>query len=517
MYHFSSKYGCTYLLYFYFFNVLGTNRGPTDRLQHIRKALNDMLLEALHVPLQAVFSNGRKDKLQPHQGPVGKKWSFSLDRSAVDKARQLSRLLGEAPREGGCPFMVSTNVMPESSKGRSCPFSAGRAPTAHKDRVSAAEDSVCPFGAANPALLRPATDRAAPGSCMSSCLQADESSQLQQPKAEAKCPFHFGHEDFSSVPSLPHTAPDMAAAQTEDEQPQTGAISEEELKQYEQAFAVESDEAMLQAYAALLADKVAEADRDSDVVPKRDSGDMGDAERESGSTPQHHGEKIQKADREAEDTPECNGPGHRPGQRIPPQHLQSPSHISSRTDADAVRHAECSGQGYETEASPSRVHQSSVQTRSAQAPEASSADAAAAAASMSDRMTACSSWLLSATAHSKAAIKAFSLEGLCHAHQRNMSLVGSCCDYLHQQPLRWHILMTICFGVQLAMTLYFSLVHQRYAFLTLHHCKLSVVTTYAEFVYLTFMILHLLLMLTCLLAHFTAADANSEPVPFYQA
>ena len=460
MYNFSSKYLLILLLCF---NVLGNNRGPTDRVQNMNKALNDMLLEALHVPLQAVFSKVRKDKLQLHQGPADKKWAFSLDRSAVDKSRQLSRLLDEAPQEGGCPFMVSTGVMMESSKGRSCPFSAGRAPTAHKDQVSAAEDSVCPSGAANPALLRPATDRGTSGSCVSSCLQSDESSQLQQPKAEAKCPLHFGHEEFSSVPSLPHTAPDMAAAQTEDEQPQTGAISEEELKQYEQAFAVESDEAMLQAYAALLADKVAETDRDSDDVPKRDSGDI---EREPGSTPQCHGDKIQKADREAEDTPECNGPGHRPGQHIPSEHLQSPSRISSCTDADAVQHTECSGPCCETEASPSKVHQSPVQSSSAQAPEASSADAAAAAASTSDRMTTCSSWLLSAAAHTKAAIKAFSRKGLCCAHQRSMSLLGSCFDYLHHQPSRWHILMTICFGVQLAMTWYFSLVHQRYAFLT---------------------------------------------------
>jgi len=32
---------------------------------------------------------------------------------------------------------------------------------------------------------------------------------------------------------------------------------------------------------------------------------------------------------------------------------------------------------------------------------------------------------------------------------------------LLQQPPRWHAVMAACFGVQLAMTLYFSLVHQR--------------------------------------------------------
>lgn len=32
---------------------------------------------------------------------------------------------------------------------------------------------------------------------------------------------------------------------------------------------------------------------------------------------------------------------------------------------------------------------------------------------------------------------------------------------LQQQPPRWHAVMAACFGIQLAMTVYFSLVHQR--------------------------------------------------------
>ena len=427
------------------------------------------MLQALHVALQADFSKVKKDKLRPHQGPASKKWAFSLDRSAVEKARQLSRLLDEAPQEGGCPFMVSSDVVPQPSKGRSCPFSSGRAPTAQEGLVQAEEETVCPFGAGNPASVMPAPDRAAPASCESSCLQADESSQLQQPKTAGKCPFRFGQGDSSPVPSLPHTAPDMAAAQTEHEQPQTGAMTEEELKEYEQAFAAEPNEAMLQAYAALLADKVAEADRDSDDIPQHDNSNMGKAERRPESIPQSCRNNMQKADGEAGGTPECNALGHRPEQSTQPAHHQTPSHTSSRTNTDAYPQAECSGQCDETEASPSRVHQTSAQTSSAQATELSSASAAAAAvataaaAPMSDMMTAHSSWLYAATAYSKAAIKALSLQGLCHAHHRSTSRVRSCCDYLHQQPCRWHVLMTICFGIQLAMTLYFSLIHQRYA------------------------------------------------------
>lgn len=428
------------------------------------------VLKALHWPLQAVFSEVRRNELRSPQGPTSKKWALSLDRSAVDKARQLSRLLDEAPQQGGCPFMVPTDVKPEPSKARSCPFSSGRAPTALEDLVPAAEASVCPFGATNLASVMPAPDRAAPGCYVSGCLQADESSWLHQPKAAAKCPLHSGGGSSSPVASLPHIAPDLAAAQTEHEQPQIGAMTEEELKEYEQAFAVEPNEAMLQAYAALLADRIAGADRDSDDAPQRDSGRIGEADREPDSTRQHDDDKIAEADREPEDTQCCNSPGHRPEEPTQPAHIQPPSHTSSHTKANAVPQAECSGQCHETE--DSRVHQSSQQISSAQETEASSASAAAAAvataaaASPSDRMTTRSLWLRAATAHAKAATKAFRFQGLHRAHQQSMRRVRSCCDYLRQQPLRWHVLMTVCFGVQLAMTLYFSLVHQRYAFLT---------------------------------------------------
>ena len=424
-------------------------------------------LQALHVPLQAVLSEVRRNELRPHQSPTSKKWAFSLDRSAADKARQLSRLLDEAPQEGGCPFMVSTDVMPEPSQARSCPFSSGRAPSAQEDLVPAAEDSACPFGEANLASVMPAPDRATPGSCVSSCLQTDDSSHQQHHKDAAKCPFYSGEGSSSPVPSLSHIAPDKAAAQTEHEQPQIGAMTEEELKEYEQAFAMEPNEAMMQAYAALLADKVAEADRDSDDIPQRVSGKNGETSREPDFRRQCDDDKIAEADREPKDIHCCTSPGHKPEEPILPAYVRPSSHVSSSTNADAVPQAECSKQCHQTEASPSRVHQTSVQTSSAQATEADSASAAAAAvataaASMSDRTTTRSSWSHAATAYSKAAIKPFTFQGLHRAHQQSMGRVRSCCDYLRQQPWRWHVLMTMCFGIQLAMTLYFSLVHQRY-------------------------------------------------------
>ena len=39
--------------------------------------------------------------------------------------------------------------------------------------------------------------------------------------------------------------------------------------------------------------------------------------------------------------------------------------------------------------------------------------------------------------------------------------VSSLWQELMQQPARWHVMMIVCFGVQLGMFLYFGLIHQR--------------------------------------------------------
>lgn len=383
----------------------------------------------------------------------------------MDRARQLSRLLEEAPQDGGCPFMVPTDAMPEPFQGSMCPFSSGRAPIAQAQEtpVHVAQGSICPFGAANPASVMPEPERAAPGSCVNSCVQPNVSSHLQQPKA----PIHSEQGGPLPVPSLPHPAPDSAAAQAELEQPQVGAMTEEELKEYEQAFAVEPNEAMLQAYAALLADKVTQADRECEDTPQRDSCVTEEADRTPESITQRDDDKSEEVDGEAEDTPQHKGSGHRmeqPAHLVPDVHPPSPTSIP--TDADAFLEAHRGKHSHFSEASPSKMGHSSAQTSSAEmTPDAAAAVATAAAASKSDRVTANSSWSRTSTVHSKAAVRAL-CQGLNQAYQGSMSRVKWCCDYLQQQPQRCHVLMTICFGVQLAMTLYFSLVHQRYALLT---------------------------------------------------
>lgn len=418
----------------------------------------------LHVLMQAASCKVQRDKLQPHQMPASKKWAFTPDRSAVDKARQLSRLLEEAPQEGGCPFMVPTDAMPEPSKDRTCPFSSGRAPTAQarETPVHVAEDGTCPLDAANPASVMPAPEGAAAGSCVSSCVQPNVSSHLQQPKA----PLHHGQGGSSPVPPLPHPAPDSAAARAKLEQSQSGAMTEEELKEYEQAFAVEPNEAMLQAYAALLADKVTEAEREPDDTPQRDSCAIEEDDWTPDSIAQRD-DKSEEDDREVEDTSQRKRSAHRAEQLTQSTPVHPPSPTRMPTDADdALLEAHGGKHSCFSEASPSKVSHSLAQPSSAETtPDAAAAVATAAVASATDSVTANSSRFHTVTVHSKAAVRALCQESH-QAYQGSMSRVRWCYNYLQQQPQTWHVLMTICFGVQLAMTLYFSLVHQRYALLT---------------------------------------------------
>ena len=167
--------------------------------------------------MQAASSKARHNTLHSQKGAAGKRPILSLDKSALDKSRLLSKLLDEAPMQGGCPFMVLTDdtLQPSGrSKTRSCPFSSGRAPDAHaretpvqmaeetvlpltSDRAPAAEtqessipdagdNKVCPFGA-SAAAVTPAPEVAVPGGLNSSSLSAfhlDGTPQVADPTAE---------------------------------------------------------------------------------------------------------------------------------------------------------------------------------------------------------------------------------------------------------------------------------------------------------------------------------------------
>lgn len=448
--------------------------------------LHSCAVPALNLVLkQAVSSKPRHNTL--HKGSAGKKAVLSLDRSALDKARQMSKLLDEAPpMQGGCPFMLLPDDMlqpPGWSNSRSCPFSSSRAPGAHargspdhiaedtvlpltsgappdaharehpvliaEDAVlpltadsfssaaaqerplpDAEDNKVCPFGARS-AAVTPAPAAAVPGDLKSrsvSSSHSDEPPHDVEPTAQGKRPFHFepGSPCPLPSPSLPQPTAATEAAQAECELSGVGAITDEALKEYEQAFAVDPDEAMLQAYGALLADKVAEACGEAD-----DSSQYGG-----------QGHDLAHVAPQPLTPTLCGTPGQ--------PTLPGPSKLAVACPTI---------QRHESASNANTAPQTSAQTPHHESTDPSSA----APATPLGNTIAGSSGSHAASAHSNAAVTAaLSCQGLYDAYQHSMNRIGAWCGYLQQQPLRWHVLMTTCLGLQLVMMLYFSLVHQRY-------------------------------------------------------
>lgn len=396
------------------------------------------------------------DALQPARGSNSRVCPYSTGRApgtqesrAPDTRTQESKAPDTQESRGPDAFPYHSRAPGSHAQENSaynaddttCPSTSDKAFTdtpAQESSFPDAEGTTCPFRA-TPAVVTPTPKPAAHGDLQSSCLSSSHSDgppQVTQSKAAGKCPFHFEPSTSSPLLSsaLPQPAPAPAAAEVEHELPGMSAMTDEALREYEQAFAVDPDEAMLRAYGALLADKVAEA------CGQADDSSKSDAEGRQG--------------REFECTaaqPSTPPPGCTPKQPTLPAHGLAPSRLA---------HASPLVQRYESETRASKAPQASSHATCAQIAEADSA----AAATQTNNMTNRSSGLHAVTAHSKAAVMAaFACQGVHDACQHSMNRVSACRDFLQQQPLRWHLLMTACLGLQLVMMLYFSLVHQRYA------------------------------------------------------
>ena len=249
--------------------------------------------------LQAVFEEARSSYAHSKAKIHASKLDFPLDRSAVAIARELSKKLDEAPQEGGCPFMISTKTQlaePASAKLQhdSCPLSSSHAPqslsqAAQTDVTRHAK--VCPFSGAKVGLtdcqLQHAAAAAAADATMGSRCPVSfpgesspsQSSALAPSLDAASCPFNFGNKE--NIPSQTQpVVPQSAAASDEAEAAADEPLTEDALREYEQAFSMDPDEAMLQAYATLLADKVAEADMEADDTPAATAGQGSQADRD---------------------------------------------------------------------------------------------------------------------------------------------------------------------------------------------------------------------------------------------
>lgn len=375
------------------------------------------------------------------------KYNFTLDRSAVATARELSKQLDEAPQEGGCPFMTSTSAKPaESALGGAqsgpCPFSSSIAATAQLQTAhtgSSNQASACPFSAAK-ADVTPNADTP-PHAAMPSVGYHDsvpdespspQSSALGPPPAAATCPFNYENKENMPLQSLSQSAgasgasADLDAAVNE-------PMTEDALKEYEQAFSMNADEAMLQAYAALLSDKVAEADTEAnDTSAAADAAAAGQGSHEGGGCPDMSHIHAEQANPNTQvlHSNQAQADGGNPT-ADDSQHdaRQSTSHYGAAADAHAnlsdrptgTSHAQIDG--LDGKSAQTNMHANTEFSGHGQSPQNTGGSVA--------------------------------------QTQSRVAVLGSLWHELLQQPPRWHAIMIACFGIQLAMTLYFSLVHQR--------------------------------------------------------
>ena len=239
--------------------------------------------------LQALFEEARSSVVHSKAKMHASKLDFPLDRSAVAIARELSKRLDEAPQAGGCPFMIPAKTQlaePASTKlqhdsGPLSPSHAARSQSLAAQTDFIKQAKVCPFSGAKMDL----TDCQSQGAAAAAAADAadatmgsrcpvsfpgesspSQSSALGSSPDAASCPFNFGNKENIPTQIQPvdsHSASASDEAEAAVDEPMT----ENALREYEHAFSMDPDEAMLQAYASLLADKVAEADMEADDTP----------------------------------------------------------------------------------------------------------------------------------------------------------------------------------------------------------------------------------------------------------
>lgn len=386
------------------------------------------------------------------------KYKFTLDQSAVATARELSKQLDEAPQEGGCPFMTSTSAKPaESASGKAqsgpCPFSSSAAATAQLQTAHTASSnqaSACPFSAAQ-ADVTPDADTP-PDAAMPYVRNYDSSpdqspsphlSALDPPLAAATCPFNYENKENMPLQCLSQSA-GASGASAELDTALDEPMTEDALKEYEQAFSMDADDAMLQAYAALLSDKVAQADTEANDTPPAAAA----AAAGQGSHEGHGCAKMSRMHTEAANpdaqvlhgsqaqadggNPTADDSQHDAGQSTS-HHGAADAHANFSGRSSGTSHAQLDG-----------LNGKSAQSETDAKPESSGLGQAPQAT-----------------------------DGFVAQTQSRVAVLSSMWHELLQQPPRWHATMLACFGVQLAMTLYFSLVHQRYVCAQpLHHWRI---------------------------------------------
>ena len=386
--------------------------------------------------LQALFEEARSSWVHSKVEIHVSKLDFPLDRSAVATARELSKKLDEAPQEGGCPFMIPAKTQlaePASAKLQHDirPVSSSHAAQSQSQAAQTAvtkQAKVCPISGAKVDLTdAPAAAAATMGSRCPVSFPGESSpsgsSALGSSPDAASCPFNFGNKE--NIPS--QIQPVAAAASDEAEAAVDEPMTEDALREYEQAFSMDPDEAMLQAYATLLADKVAEADMEADDTPAA-AATAGQGTQAGNGCP-----KMSLTNAQTDTQMSGRGPCQRHIAAITVLSILKPDCKPAILLSGTGKDAKAVSSGTDISRPASQTH--SVTEESA---EEKTNGWAELAGSDKTGQTEPATWWQSCTA-----------------------VMKSVWHELLQQPPRWHAVMAACFGTQLAMTLYFSLVHQR--------------------------------------------------------
>lgn len=343
---------------------------------------------------------------------------------------------------------------------------ASNVSAAKEDRqpLSGLSCNTCPFRAAQPSCLhQPLAVPSAPATLGKCPFAAPiQESRQQQGLHDPDIQGCLQSTDQTTMPQLkPLTDAESASASAVD----LKAV-EAELDSFADTFAIHPDEALLHAYASLLAEKVAEADIDPS------SGSSTTATKQV-----HSAADVTSSSSQSEAV-------------LPSQTFRasSPEKRGTQTGMDMQRRPwSCDDHARTQRQTQGQTTQSQTLTHSqSQAPLASgksqhgqlcntdNSNTLLQPACFAESCPAGADSFVAATTATAAACAGAS-EGLkAGAIVVPTGLWGSllqglqCCwEYMSKHSVAWHTIMVACFGIQLAMAAYFGLVHQRYAMYTI--------------------------------------------------
>ena len=344
-----------------------------------------------------------------------------------------------ALKSDACPFSLlsaAKTSAPTVSKIDTYPLTSVTAATTSAQTAASMQTSYCPFGGAQASVTGLAghtTDASVQsGGCLgipkqSLLTHSPESSSAAAPAAT--CPFSFSTQPTPHEPAAEAASGDADTAGSQ-------LMTDDVLKEYEHAFSLDPDEAMMHAYAALLADKVAEADTEADAEAAAHLPEQAGCPMMTGLSLQAsgHPEAHTPPDRHSK----ADGSNQAPcsSQQESRQRKAPLADASTEGDANIPSAANTTAAQTDCMAGPKAGPQAELETNTCAEPMAKRKQEQAKPAD----------WAQAGQSTSKSW----------------MAVISSLWHDLLQQPPRWHVIMLACFGIQLAMTLYFSLVHQRF-------------------------------------------------------